>query len=65
MARIWKSEGSEIERLRQDVKRLTVEKRKLESERGSLNKKIEFLEKFNFSPETKTLQSLRESHLEK
>jgi hypothetical protein len=42
-----------------------MEKKKLESERQSLVKKIGFLEKINFSTETKNIQSYREEHLEK
>jgi hypothetical protein len=44
---------------------LGVEKKKLESERQSLVKKISFLEKINFSTETKNIQSYREEHLER
>jgi hypothetical protein len=44
---------------------LGMEKKKLESERQSLVKKIGFLEKINFSTETKNIQSYREEHLEK
>lgn len=39
----------EVERQKEEVKRLGVDKKKLESERGSLIKKISFLEKINFS----------------
>lgn len=55
----------EIERHKDEVKRLGVEKKKLESERQSLVKKISFLEKINFSTETKNIQSYREEHLER